>query len=324
MKAFITGATGFIGSHLIDYYLSNDKNIEIFALVRNPNNLKWLTGLNINFLEGDLFSIPSLPSDLDYVLHLAGLTSSSNLADYYTVNQQGTASLFQSLYSQKICPKKIVFLSSLSAVGPSSDCKPVKENSLPHPITPYGNSKLKAEQEAIKFKDIFPIVILRAAAIFGPRDKDFLSYFRFIKKGLLPTIFQARLLSLCYVKDLVRAIDLSSQKELRSGEIINIADSQAYSWDELGKAAGEAMGKKLKKVKIPISSFYIIAIIYEIISNLTKKRSLLNQYKIKEMKERCWIADVQKAKEKLSFQPYYSLKKAAQETIDWYIKHKWL
>ena len=117
MKALLTGGTGFIGSHLAELLL--DKSAEIFALVRDPHNLKWLKGLNIHLLEGDLLSIPSLPSDIDYVFHVAGLTNSSDVADYYTVNQQGTASLFKSLHDQKILPKKIICLSSLAAAGPS-------------------------------------------------------------------------------------------------------------------------------------------------------------------------------------------------------------
>ncbi len=324
MKVFITGATGFIGSHLIDYYLLNHKDIEIFALVRNINNLKWLKSFDINFLEGNLFSIPLLPSNLDYIIHLAGLTLSSHMANYYTVNQQGTASLFQSISSQKISPQKIVVLSSLAAAGPSLACQPIKENSPPRPITPYGESKLKGEYEALKYKDSLPIVILRAAGVFGPRDTDFLAYFKLIKKGILPSLSQNRLLSLCYVKDLVRAIDLSCHKNLESGEIINVADPQPYHWDEFGKAAGEAMGKKLIKLKIPLSLLSMTAGILEAIGHLRHKPSLLNRHRIRDMKAECWIADLNKACSRLSFNPRYSLKEAIQETIDWYITHNWL
>jgi len=325
MKAFITGGTGFIGSHLIDYYLANQKELEIFALVRDLGNLKWLSGRDIHFLEGNLFSLPSIPSDIDYVFHLAGLTLSSDLAAYYTVNQQGTASLFQGLQAQKISPRKIVCISSLAAAGPCLDCEPVKESSPPHPITPYGESKLKGEAEALKFKGIYPIVILRATAIFGPRDRDFLPYFKFIKKGILPTLYlHNRLLSLCYVRDLCRAIDLSIQKDIESGEILNIADPNPYSWDDFGLAAGEAMGKSLRKLRIPLVSLSIYGRISELLSLLTKKPSLVNRYTVREMKERCWIADIKKAKEKLSFSPGYSLKDAVQETIEWYLQHEWL
>ena len=246
MKAFITGSTGFVGSHLIDYLLAK-KDVEIFALVRDQNNLKWLKGYDINVVEGNLFNIPDLPSDIDIVFHIAGLTLSSNLADYYTVNQLGTASLFQALISQYLQPKKVLCLSSLAASGPSQDGQPVKELSPAHPITPYGLSKLKGEGEALNYKDDFPLVILRATALFGPRDRDFLAYFKFIKRGILPGLrSRERHLSLCYIKDLVRAMDLAAHKDLQSGEIINIADPQPYSWDEFGEASGEGAGPGAK------------------------------------------------------------------------------
>ena len=323
MKALLTGGTGFIGSHLAELLL--DKSAEIFALVRDPHNLKWLNGLNIHLLEGDLLSIPSLPSDIDYVFHVAGLTNSSDVADYYTVNQQGTASLFKSLHDQKILPKKIICLSSLAAVGPSFDGKLVQESDVPHPITPYGKSKLMGEAEALKFKEVYPIVILRAPAVFGPRDKDFLQYFKWIKRGALPAIgSKQRYMSLCYVKDLIRAFYLCSQKELESGEIFNIGDQNPCSYDEFGELAGQAMGKKLKKVKIPIPIGYLVALIADIAGRINKKPSILNLGKFKQMRQRAWIADMKKAKEKLSFQPQYSLQDAIQETLNWYLKHNWL
>ncbi|UCC41691.1 MAG: NAD(P)-dependent oxidoreductase [Candidatus Aminicenantes bacterium] len=323
MKAFVTGGTGFIGSHLIDFLLQ--KGIEVHALVRDRNNLKWLKELNISLLEGDLFSIPPIPADIDYVFHAAGFTKASKSADYYTVNQQGTASLFQSLQSQRTLPKKVIYLSSIAAAGPSFEKKPVKEDDAPHPITPYGKSKLMGEQEALNFKDTYPVVILRVAAIYGPRDRDFLRYFNFIKKGILPALSsQQRLLSLCYIKDLIQAIYLCSQKELESGEIINIADPQPYSWDEYGKAAGLAMGKTLKRVRVPHLVIYLGALISEIGGKIRRKPSIFNRDKYKEMKETAWIADVTKAVEKLPFSPQYSLQEAIQETIDWYFNNNWL
>lgn len=323
MNALLTGGTGFIGSHLAESLI--EKGVTIFALVRDRRNLKWLRGLNIHLLEGDLFSIPPLPSSLDYVFHLAGLTKASKLADYYTVNQRGTASLFQTLRSQNIHPKKIILLSSLAACGPSAKGQPIRESDPPRPLTPYGESKLLGEAEALKFKDDFLVVILRAAAIFGPRDKDFLAYFKRIKQGLHISLgSKQRLLSLCYVKDLVRSLYLCTQKELQSGEIFNIADHNPYSWDEFGKAAGKAAGKKLKKVSIPVAVFYFVSILSEAWGKISRKPALINRHKLKEMKQACWIADTRKAEEKLSFYPLYSLEKAVVETIDWYRECGWL
>jgi len=324
VKTFITGGTGFIGSHLINY-LINKKNTEIFALIRNLNKLKWLEGLNIHFLEGSLLSIPSLPSDIDIIFHIAGLTKTNKSGDYYTVNQQGTASLFQALLSQKVFPKKIICLSSIAASCPSCKGKPVKEYSPPDPVTPYGKSKLQGEIEALKFKDKFSIVIIRVGAVFGPRDKDFLSYFKIINKGILPSVaLKPRLLSFCYVKDLVKALDLCTQKNLESGEIINIADPTPYTWDEFGQAAGIALGKTLRKIKIPLPFIYTVSLFSELAGKISRNPSILNRHKFREMKQQGWIVDTKKATEKLSFQPQYSLQEAVRETVDWYIEQGWL
>lgn len=323
MKVFITGGTGFIGSHLIDYLLK--KGFEVFALVRNLNNLKWLKGQNINFLKGDLFSIPPLPSDISFVFHLAGLTKASKLAQYYTVNQQGTASLFQSLISQKIFPNKIIFLSSIAASGPSLNDKAVNEDDTPRPVSPYGLSKLKGEKEALKYKEEFNIILLRAAAVFGPRDREFLHYFTPVKKGILPAVkYSQGLLSLCYVKDLVRALYLCTQKEIKSGEIINIADSRPYYYEEMGITAGQIMGKNLIKVALPLPIVYLWALFSEVGGVISKKLTTFNRYKFKEIKQKNWIADTQKAEEKLSFRTQYSLEEALRETIQWYIQNHWL
>lgn len=324
MKAFITGGTGFIGSHLIDYLLKN-KSFEIYALVRNPNNLKWLKGLNIHFLKGNLFSIPLLPPDIDAVFHIAGLTKTNNPADYYTVNKRGTASLFQALQSQKVSPRKIILLSTLAASGPSFNGVPVKESTPPHPITPYGKSKLLGEKEALKFKDNFPIVILRVGAVYGPRDRDFLSFFKLINRGILPVLrSHQRLVSLCYIKDLVRAFDLSTQNNLKSGEIFHIADPKPYTWDDFGKIAAHFMEKNPKKVKIPLFMAYSAALASELASKIRRSPSIFDLNKYKDMKQQFWIADTEKALRKMSFFPQYSLHEALQETVDWYRQHRWL
>jgi dihydroflavonol-4-reductase len=323
MKALITGGTGFIGSHLTEYLL--DKGVEVLALVRDQNNLKWLKGLDVHLLKGDLLSIPSLPTDIDYVFHAAGLTKSSKISSYYTVNQQGTASLLKALDSQNIFPKRVIFLSSVAASGPSTNGKPVRESDPPRPITPYGKSKLMGEHETLKFKAVFPIVILRIAAVFGPRDRDSLSYFNLVKKGVLVSLgWKERLYSLCYVKDLVNALYLCTQKDVESGEIFNIAHPRACSWDDIGKAIGKALRKKLIKVKVPIPLVYAAALFSDLKAKITHEPAVMNRHKFKEIRQEGWIADTHKAEERLSFCAQYSLEEAVQETVDWYIKNDWL
>jgi dihydroflavonol-4-reductase len=324
MKAFVTGGTGFIGSHLIDYLL-NDRKADVCALVRDKNKNKWLTGYKIQTLEGDLFSIPPLPDGIEYVFHVAGATKAIKTAGYYTVNQRGTASLLRALEAQKVSLKKLIFLSSQAVSGPSHQGRPVHENQTPAPISPYGKSKLEAEREGLQFKEVFPLVIIRAPTIFGPRDPVLLSYFKFIKKGILPSLgTKQRLVSLCYVKDLARAMVLSADRPTENGEIFHVADSTPRSWDELGLAAGTALGINLCKIKLPISILYPIYLFAEIFGKIRHDPSILSREKYLEMKQEGWVVDTKKAQDKLGFRPQHPFQAAIKQTLDWYIRQGWL
>jgi dihydroflavonol-4-reductase len=322
-KAFITGGTGFVGSHLIDFLLAH-RGVEIFALVRDPNNLKWLKGLNIHILKGDLFSIPALPADLDTVFHLAGLTKALKSVDYYTVNQKGTASLFKTLKARGLFPR-VILLSSLSAVGPSSGNRGVNEETVPHPVSPYGTSKLRGEEEALKFKSEMTVNIVRVGGVYGPRDEDFLQYFRTVQKGVVVSLSgEERPSSLCYVRDLIRALALIADAPLKSGEIFNIADSIPTTYEALGRAAAKEMGKKPVPIKFPIVLSYLAALGSELISRAKRKPATLNLNKWMILKQKGWVADVSKAEALLSFKTRYSLEEGIRETFAWYNENNWL
>lgn len=317
----MTGGTGFIGSHLIDLMLAKDA--EIFALVRDPLKARWKEGDKVHLLRGDLFSIPSLPSGIDIVFHLAGKTKAFKRADYYTVNQTGTARVFDALLAAAVSPK-IVYLSSLAVCGPSQERRSIKESDPPKPITHYGRSKWLGEEEALKHKDRFSVIIARACAVYGPQDKDFLDYFRWIKRGILPTVRMEKWVSLIYVKDLVEALYLCSQKELPSGEVLNIGNPRPHTWEELGEAAGLALGRSLRKVRIPLGFFYLAAVLSELADRFRGKAGIFNRQKYLDLKQPAWVADVDKAAKLLDFEPRYGLAEGLRETMDWYSKNGWL
>ncbi len=322
MKVLITGGTGFIGSHLVEFLLA--KNVEVFALVRDPGRLKFLKGHDVHLLKGNLFDIPALPPDLACVFHLAGLTKALKSGDYYTVNGRGSASLFDALARQRLSPK-IVHLSSLAACGPSRGSRGRKESDPPAPITPYGKSKLVAEKEALARKDLFLMTIIRVGAVYGPRDADFLNYFKFLKRGFMPIIgLKKRPLSLCYVKDLVRALALAGAADLESGEIVNIGDPVSHTMEDIGRAAGSALGTKPLKIIVPLPLAYGGTLLQELASILTRRPSIINRDKYRDYRQAGWLADVEKAREKLSFETAYSLEEGILETIRWYQENGWL
>jgi dihydroflavonol-4-reductase len=323
VKAFITGGTGFIGSHLIEFLLARPET-SVIALVRDPARLKWLKGLGVDCVRGDLLTIPPLPSDIDTVFHLAGATKASKSAVYYTVNQKGTASLFDSLADQGIRPK-VVLLSSLAAAGPLFEGRPILEGDPARPVSHYGKSKLAAEREALRFKDRFRLVILRVGAVYGPRDKDFLQYFKIVRLGLLPRHGSGTpLLSICHVSDLVEALWRAARTEVGSGEIFNIADRRAASWDEIGRAAARTLGRKVRPVQVPRLLAWGAASTADLVGRLIGRPGIFGREKYREMIQEGWVQDVGKAEAVLGFRTSIPLEDGIQETIRWYRERGWL
>jgi len=292
--------------------------------VRRPQKIEPALESAINLLRGDLFNLPSLPPDLDLVFHLAGLTKAARSTAYYKVNHLGTASLLKALECQR---KKIrfLYLSSQAAAGPARDSIPVKETDPPSPLNPYGRSKLMGEKVALSYARRFHIVILRVGAVYGPGDRDFLTFFNLIQRGLLPLFDAGRMrFNLCYVTDLIRALDLAARSEIPSGEIFNIGDSRSYSWEEIGRTAASILKKKIIKIKIPLPVVFSVAAFSHFLSKISGRVSVINLDKYREMKAALWLADMSKARQSLGFQPQYDLQTGLKETLEWYLKEGWL
>ena len=316
MKALITGGTGFIGSHLAEALLTS--GVEVWALVRDQGNVKFLSGLDVRLAAGDLASIPALPSGLDWVFHLAGLTKALKKEDYYSVNQKGTASLFEALAAQGQRPR-VVHVSSLAAAGPSDKPSGRTEEDPPAPVSPYGKSKLAGEAEALARKDRFPMVIIRVGAVFGPRDQDFLKFFATLSKGLLPAFGRRpQPMCVCYVHDLVEALLRAARADLPSGTILNIGNAAPSNFLEIGTISAGLLGRRVRKVVIPLPLVGAVARVSDVWSHFSGKPTPVNRHKYRELRQPGWTADVSKARALLGFEARTPLEQALRETLDWY------
>ncbi len=252
----VTGASGFIGGHLVEFLVKNGYKVRCF--VRQTSNIDILKNLPVEIYFGDVLNKSSLKKavkDIDYVIHLSGAIKAKDNKTYWLVNYQGTKNILEAVLEENPGIKKFVFISSQAVAGANKDLKPLKEEDPPNPISHYGKSKLKAENLVKKISKKIPTVILRPSLVYGPRDKETLIYFRLFKFGLKANL--DRYFSACYIEDFVKVCLLALEKEVPSGSIYFISDGFIYSLKEINYYL-----KLLLKTKINISIPFLPLILY--------------------------------------------------------------
>jgi nucleoside-diphosphate-sugar epimerase len=324
MKVFITGATGFIGSHLTEEAIK--RGWEVVALVRNPDKLKWLKGLKVEIVKGDLFNLPPLPEDISIVFNVSGATKETKRGEFMETNCYGVRRLLENLTRKNLQLKSFIHISSLAAVGPSPLNEPAREDKLPAPISKYGKSKYCGEKEALSFSHKIRVIILRPPVIYGPRDRDLLPIYSLVKKGIgFQLGGEERYFSLCYVKDLARIICDVSLLNLPSGEILNVAHPEILSWSQLIEKIFEMLRpKRYLKLKIPLPFIYPVAFFSDILNKISKKGFPLTFDKFREMKASHWICNTEKISNLVPNGFNYNFEKGIGETIEWCKEIGWL
>jgi len=324
--AFVTGGTGFIGSHLVERLLARDYKVR--CLIRNEMKKGYLEKLPVDFFVGDLFSTAVLDkgiSGVDYVYHVAGVVGSRNKEGFYRQNRDGTKNVVESTSRVNPHLTKFIFVSSGAAVGPGTSSSMVDESTPYHPITTYGKSKMAAELEVLKFKDSLPMTIVRPTAVYGPRDPATFDYFNTINKGLEPLVgFKDKLVSLVHSTDLVSGIVLAGESDLSAGQTYFLGSDRAYTWREIGDATKQVMGKKAFRIRLPEPLVYAVAVTAGFFSSFSEKPSVLNFEKGRDMVQDYWTFDSTKAKRDLGYNPVIALPAGIKETVEWYRKNGWM
>lgn len=326
MKILITGATGFIGSHLADALCKRGHAVS--CPVRKTSNLRWLEHTSAELSYGDLFDIGylrTLVTGVDCVYHVAGITKARTKEEYFRGNHLATKNLLEAVAEANPGIKRFIHVSSQAAVGPSVKGQPVDERTPFHPITTYGVSKMEAEKECMRLANRLPITIVRPPAVYGPRDKDVFEFFNTINKGLQPIVgFGDRFVSLIHVKDLVDGIILAGEHEAATGNTYFISSERAYHWREVGEIASRVVGKKVFRLRVPEMGIYTIAAFSELFGMMTNRAALINFEKAKDIVQRSWTCSVQKAQTELGFRESFTLEEGMIDAVGWYREHGWL
>jgi dihydroflavonol-4-reductase len=324
--AAVTGANGFVGSHLVDYLLR--KNFEVRCIVRKSSNLQWLAGKDVKIFDCGLFDKEGLREsfkDVNYIFHVAGVVKAKDEKGYFKGNVEATKVLLEVASEFKGNIKKFIVVSSQTVSGPAIDGKPVTEEMVANPLTTYARSKMKQEELALSYKDIFPVTICRAPAIFGERDTEIFIYFQVFNRGLTTMIgFDKKELSLLHAADLTEGLYLAAISEKANGEIYFISSEKFYTWDEVGAITSRVLNKKAIRIRIPHFIVFIIAAISQFFAMFSSKPATLNIEKAKDLTQRYWICDTSKAIRELGYRQKVSIEEGIKRTCHWYKQMKWI
>jgi nucleoside-diphosphate-sugar epimerase len=332
-KVLITGASGFIGSFLVEEGLK--RNHHVYAGVRKTSSRKYLQDPRINFTELDLHSAKAVAEKLldlkndgiifDYIIHNAGVTKSQRKKDYFEVNVECTRHLVEGIIEAGVMPEKFVFISSLAAFGPGNPrtMQAVMLDDMPNPVEIYGRSKLEAEKYITSVPGL-PYLIFRPTGVYGPRETDYFVFFQTIGRGLEPYIgTRKQVLTFIYVRDLVRLIFDAAGSAI-SKKAYFVSDGNEYT----SKAFSEITKRILKKKTI---SFVVPSVVVKYLAwSLEKVYSLwgatptLNTDKYNVLSSSNWKCEYQPLKRDFGFEAEYDLEKGVEEAVDWYKREGWL
>jgi nucleoside-diphosphate-sugar epimerase len=325
VKAFVTGATGFVGSHIAERLIAT--GWEVAALVRSPDRPSWLDAIpGAKKIRGSLAARATLEDavkDADCIVHCAGLVKARSEAEYFGTNVEGTRTLLDAALAACRGLKRFVHISSQAAHGPAPDGRPVSEDAPPAPITPYGRSKLESERVVLARKDDIPVTVIRPPAVYGPRDRDIFIYFKLAARGIVPIVGAAdRRLSLVYVKDLARAAVDAAQSERAAGETYFITSGH-HDWNELSAAVARAVGRG-RRLAVPAFVLVGAAWIAEAAGFLSRRAVTLNRHKAREILQKAWLCSHERAADHFGYEPEWGLDRGMAETASWYRKEGWI
>jgi nucleoside-diphosphate-sugar epimerase len=322
MRALVTGATGFVGSHLVEAL--QNSSIAVTGLARSASKAADLARQGVRVVSGDLHDTAGLElavRDQDVVYHVAGVVAARDEAEFLRFNRDGTRNLLAAVERQG--GRRFVLVSSLAAGGPAPRGAPLTGTEPPHPVTAYGRSKLAAEQ--IVRSSSLPWSIVRPPIVYGPRDREVLKVFRLARLGLAP-VFGAgdQELSAVHAADLAQALIAVAGAATTIEGTYQACHPQVFTSGELGQAVGAAMGRSVVSLRVPQTVGRVLLAITEASARLTRQVTILTTDKANEFFQPAWTGDPSLLTRDTGWRARYDLSSGLADTYQWYRKAGWL
>jgi dihydroflavonol-4-reductase len=291
MKVFLTGATGFVGGHLVDRLLAGGH--EVAALVRTPARATGLAARGVALIQGDLHHHAALregAAGAAVIIHVAALTGAVDEGEFLAANRDGTANVVGAARSSPRRPP-VVYVSSMAAGGPARRGAPKRDAGADHPVTMYGRSKLAGEQ--VLRDSGHPWVILRPPTVYGPRDQDnLLTVFKAARTGIAPVFGDGSMeLSAIHVVDLADACIAAAASEGARGGTFYVNHPEVVTSAELVRRIGRAMGREVRLIRIPEPVARGILSLTGGFAALFKRKTILRADKANEFYQEAWTGD---------------------------------
>lgn len=348
MNILVTGASGFIGSYIVEEGLR--RGHQMWAGMRKSSSKTYLQDERIRFSYLDLSHKALLVSQLqeykammgnrgwDVVVHAAGATKCLHPSDFYHTNLDGTIHLVEALREADMMPRRLVYLSSLSVFGAIREkpvrkatadnpwvYAPIMDTDLPQPNTEYGKSKWQAEQWLSGQKDV-PYTILRPTGVYGPREKDYFLMAQSIRQHVDFSVgYKPQEITFVYVMDVVQAVYRCMDSEQAVGKAYFLSDGQVYNSRRFSDLLQQSMGNPwVLHIKAPLWFLRMVCALSGVLSRVTGRMSALNMDKYHILRQRNWQCDITPAKRDFGYEPEWGLERGVEAAVTWYKNHGWL
>lgn len=321
-KVILTGASGFVGSHVRDALM--DGGADVISLVRadSPPSKRGRSAA-VDYADESTLRRVFEREQPDYVVHLAGATKGVDYQDFWRGNVMPTQSIVRALDGVSSL-KRLLLVSSLTAYGPSNEKPPLRESDPARPVEHYGKSKLEAEQVVQASK--LPWTIVRPAGVYGPADVDYLILFRAAYKQRINLFYGNRnkRASMVYVDDLVDAIVSAAQSEQTLHKGYFICDGNPYTWGEIQGHIARALPRKSFELNLPSFLVPLAGVAGELATAVDKKPRILNRQRAIMDAQQAWLCTSEAARRDFGYRARVDIAEGTRRTFAWYKQQGWL
>lgn len=314
-RTLVTGATGFVGSHAAEALL--EAGHDTVCTVRASSDLRWIEGLDVSTVPGDLRRPAELDAALEgvrTVVHAAGVTAAARADLYREVNVLGTQRLAERADRRGV--ERFVFVSSLAARGPDS---------ASGPVSPYGRSKREAEARLREVADQsdMEVVVLRPSGVYGPRDTDVFLLFRLAARGWMPEPPEGGPLQPVYALDVARAVVRACEAAAGFGPH-PVAEPRTYGWSEVQALLEDAVGRRVRRIPVPAPVLEVAGMASEAMGRLAGEAPEFDRRRARDLSRHAWTCDPGPTEEALGWRAETPLAEGMRETVAWYRRQGWL